>query len=80
MRKVVVESFWDEEADVWVVTKSNVPGLVTEAKTVPALRKKLKTLIPELLDANGYADGDNIPFRLNTRAQFEDVVPRQAIA
>lgn len=79
MRKVVVEGVWDDEAEVWVVTESNVPGLVTEAKTVAALRRKLRTLIPELLDANGYTDGDNVPFKLNTRAQIKDVARLQVV-
>jgi predicted RNase H-like HicB family nuclease len=78
MRKVVVEGFWDEEAKVWVASSKNVPGLITEAKSIPALRRKLKTLIPELLDANGYEDGDSVPFRLNTRAQYEDVAHSKA--
>jgi hypothetical protein len=47
-----VHAMWDEEARVWAATSEGVPGLGTEADTMEQLVKKLKTLIPELLDAN----------------------------
>lgn len=55
---LVVKAVWDEEAKVWVVSSDDVPGLATEAPTWDKLIPKLQTMIPELLDANGYADGD----------------------
>ena len=64
-RPLVVSAFWDDEAKVWVATSDDVPGLATEAHSVEALIEKLKRMIPELLDANGYADGDDqVPFQL----------------
>ena len=54
----------DEEAQVWVATSDDVPGLATEADTVDALVKKLQSMIPELLDANGYAGTDEVSFKL----------------
>jgi len=65
-RPLTVRAFWDHEAGVWVANSDDVPGLVTEAETMDKLVEKLKVLIPELLDANGYADGDDVPFRLLT--------------
>lgn len=43
---------WDPDAEVWVATSQDVPGLITEAETLEALEKKLRVLIPELLEAN----------------------------
>jgi predicted RNase H-like HicB family nuclease len=43
---------WDEEARVWYVADSNVPGLATGADTLDELLGKLQTLIPELLELN----------------------------
>ncbi|MCI0400991.1 MAG: DUF1902 domain-containing protein [Gammaproteobacteria bacterium] len=66
-RKYTVESWWDEEAKVWVATSEDVPGLVTEAKTCELLIKKLKVLVPEMLEANGQLpedDGEDIAFEL----------------
>jgi hypothetical protein len=34
-------------------TSDNVPGLVTESRTFETLPKRLRTLVPELLELNG---------------------------
>ena len=47
-----VHADWDSEAEVWVATSEDVPGLATEAGTMEALAAKLRILIPELLEAN----------------------------
>lgn len=52
-RDLVVNALWDAEAGVWVATSDDVLGLVTESKTFEALLKKLRTLVPELLELNG---------------------------
>ncbi len=41
-----VEAFWDREAKLWVATSEDVPGLVTEAKTIDILSNKLRQIIP----------------------------------
>jgi len=43
---------WDSEAGVWVASSEEVPGLCTEAETLEILIEKLKTIVPELLQAN----------------------------
>ena len=58
---IVVRAVWDAEADVFVATSSDVPGLVAEGATFQELQAKLSVLIPELLELNGgpaTADGD----------------------
>ena len=62
-----IRAEWDEEASVWVATSDDVPGLVSEADTIEQLSAKLEVLIPELLDANGYPDGQDVPFELLAR-------------
>ena len=57
-------AIWDEHAGVWVAESEDVPGLATEAETMDLLVEKLKVMIPELLDANGRAEGDEFPFEL----------------
>jgi predicted RNase H-like HicB family nuclease len=47
-----VGAFWDGEAEVWVATSEDVPGLATEAETLEALSQKLRTMVPELLQLN----------------------------
>lgn len=65
-----VRAEWDEETSVWVATSDDVPGLVTEEATMEGLIQKLKTIIPELLEANGLTPGKEVPFELMTR-RFE---------
>jgi predicted RNase H-like HicB family nuclease len=48
-----VQADWDPEAGVWVATSADVPGLATEAETIEDLTIRLRTIIPELLEANG---------------------------
>lgn len=65
-RPLIVRATWDDEAKVWVATSKDVPGLATEAKTCDALLKKLKVIIPELLEANGIVPNsvDEVPIEL----------------
>ncbi len=52
-RSYIVNAFWDPEAKVWVATSDDVHGIATEAGDVDKLVKKLRVMIPELLEANG---------------------------
>ncbi len=65
-KPIEVLAFWDGEASVWVAESDAVPGIVAEEDTIPALVAKLQTLIPELLDANGNPDGNEIPFEVHS--------------
>ena len=68
MYKVLfIRAEWDPEAGVWVATSDDVPGLATESETLEALSVKLESMVPELLDANGYPDGPDVPFELLAR-------------
>lgn len=68
MKKFFVAAEWDEDAKVWYVSDSDVPGLATEADTVDALIEKLRAMIPEMLELNGAvaSEHDSIPFSLRT--------------
>ena len=41
MRLIVVTAKYDDDANVWYVEESNVPGLRTDAPSIEALRAKL---------------------------------------
>ena len=67
MKKIYfIKAIWDEEASVWSVSESDVPGLATSAPTIEALQAKLKVMIPELLELNTPAISCKtpIPYRL----------------
>jgi predicted RNase H-like HicB family nuclease len=68
-----IQADWDPDAGVWVATSADVPGLATEAETIEDLTNKLRTMIPELLEANGLLSGDvpndSIAFELTSHRQ-----------
>ena len=45
-----ISAAWDDEAKVWYVRKSDIPGLATEADTLEALQQRVRDIIPDLLD------------------------------
>ena len=61
-----VRAEWDAEAEVWVASSDDVPGLATGADTFEALVEKLKVVIPELLEENGLlsAGTTDVPFEI----------------
>ena len=50
--KCRVSFVWDGEADVWIATSEDVPGLVLESGSFDALVERVKVAIPELLELN----------------------------
>ncbi|MFB2769457.1 DUF1902 domain-containing protein [Pelatocladus sp. BLCC-F211] len=67
-----VQAFWDAEAEVWVATSEDVPGLVTEASTIEVLTQKLREMIPELIFLNRIVPPDyvgSISFELTSHRQ-----------
>lgn len=53
-KKLVVIAKWDDEAGVWVATSEDVPGLVTEDKSLDNLMRRIQAVIPELLEDNAH--------------------------
>lgn len=66
--RIYVKARWDDDAEVWVATSEQVPGLVVEASKAEELEKILVVMIPELLKLNGLIEEDSckdgIPFHL----------------
>ena len=51
-----VNMIWDSEANVWVATSDDVPGLVLESESFDTLITEIKDAVPELLEINGKPD------------------------
>lgn len=49
----VVNLFWDDEANVWIATSDDIPGLVLESGSFDALLERVRFAAPELLELNG---------------------------
>lgn len=43
---------WDNEAEVWISTSEDIPGLIMESDSYEMLIERLKVSIPELLELN----------------------------
>jgi hypothetical protein len=69
-KPLFVRAEWDDEARVWVATSDDIPGLATEEDNLEGLVDKLKEIIPELLEANGWTGEAEVPFEILTR-RFE---------
>ena len=50
---VTIQARWDDEAKVWLATSDDVPGLVVEAATWPAMIEEVRLVLPELLEIAG---------------------------
>jgi predicted RNase H-like HicB family nuclease len=71
----VIRATWDDEAKVWVAASDDVPGLVAEASSVEKLIKKLRVLVPEMLEANGVSAPSAYQVRLVAQYQEQVTLP-----
>jgi hypothetical protein len=63
-----VEVGYDEDAEVWVIKRSDVPGLTVEGDTYDQLIGKIHTLTPMLLAANDVQTaGDEVAIDIRYR-------------
>ncbi len=74
---VQIAAVWDDEAQVFTATSDDIPGFVAEAANPGALERKLKILIPELLELNHVpVSGPEIRFTIH--ADRESSIPLHA--
>jgi len=52
MSEYNVNLAWDNDADVWVATSEDIPGLVLESGSFDVLIERVKHAAPELLELN----------------------------
>jgi predicted RNase H-like HicB family nuclease len=65
---------WDREAGVWVAESDDVPGLVAEADSPNNLARKLRILIPELLELNAVSAGRTAKFHVRYEHEESDLL------
>lgn len=77
MALIIAKAEWDDEAKVWVAHVPEIPGINTEAESLPELARRLPPLIEDFLDAEadieGMAPGSSPPtvFTLHIVAHVE---------
>ena len=52
-QEVTIQARWDIDASVWIATSLDVPGLVVEAGTWPAMIDEVRLILPDLLEVAG---------------------------
>jgi hypothetical protein len=67
--KIIVEAFWDGEANVWVASARDQIGQATEADTIEELQRKLALIVPDLL-----GDDHDGPFDIESIARSHQTV------
>ncbi len=62
----VITFTWDNEANVWIATSDDIPGLVLESGSFDALLERTRFAVPELLSLNA---SDASPFSLTFKSE-----------
>ena len=75
---IVVKAAFDPEAGVWYTESSDVHGLRIEAATLDALVERVPGAVQDLLEADGQADGLDIPIEVIAHASTRIRVPERA--
>ena len=71
---IIVRADWDEEANVWVATSTDIQGLAVESVSLEELRKRVNDAICDLIEMNGIeSDLPEIPIHI--MAECLDVIP-----
>jgi hypothetical protein len=52
-KQISIEARWDGEANVWIATSIDVPGLVVEAESWPTMIEEVRLVLPELMELEG---------------------------
>jgi hypothetical protein len=53
-RNISIRTFWDDDAKVWIVTSSDVPGLVIEADSWLSAIQEIELVLPDLIEMSGH--------------------------
>ncbi|MGV1014271.1 MAG: DUF1902 domain-containing protein [Methyloceanibacter sp.] len=52
-RSLTIDARFDAEAQVWLATSADMPGLVVEASSWPAMIEEVRLVLPDLLELSG---------------------------
>lgn len=67
----VITFTWDNEADVWIATSNDIPGLVLESGSFDALLERTRFAVPELLALNA---SETQPISLTFKSERHETV------
>jgi Domain of unknown function (DUF1902) len=63
-RSFTIDARWDAQARVWLATSADMPGLIVEADSWPAMIEEVRLVLPDLLElSNQSADRLSLTFK-----------------
>ena len=65
---------WDAEPKVWWAESEDLPGLVTEASTIPDLIQRIMDVAPELIEDNLDIGNEGDEIQLNLIPVYQQTV------
>ncbi len=80
VQRVSVTAAFDEEAGVWYVLESSLPGLCADAESVDDLLKKLPGMVYDLIvdEAEAQSSEIEVAIDLTARRNLRETVARAA--
>ena len=57
-----VQLVWDDEAEVWMTTSDDIPGLILEDDSADKLIQRVMLVAPEIIELNGVEKRQDIYF------------------
>lgn len=57
-----VQLVWDDEAEVWMATSDDIPGLILEDDSADKLIQRVMLAAPEIIELNGVEKRQDIYF------------------
>jgi hypothetical protein len=52
-KSLTIDARWEADAQVWLATSADLPGLVVEADSWPAMIEEVRLALPDLLELSG---------------------------
>ena len=60
-----IQIVWDDEAQVWMATSIDIPGLILEEESADKLIQRVIVAAPEIIELNGVEKRQNFYFHCN---------------
>ena len=65
-----IQIVWDDEAQVWMATSIDIPGLILEEESADKLIQRVIVAAPEIIELNGVEKRQNFYFHCNRRERM----------
>ena len=71
-RDVDIQARWDSDANVWIATSADLPGLIVEGDTWPMMIEEVRLVLPDLMELSGlHHEALFLTFRAETHLELD---------